>query len=116
MSDGMFRTVSRLRSGYDPDEVDEFFDHARQLYEQGPGTALSAKDVRRVGFEMVRGGYATAAVDAALDRFGRMLERHVRREEREYYQRVQEVLDDASMRELGVALGRHLVFHGKAVA
>lgn len=56
------------------------------------------------------------AVDAALDRFGRMLERHVRREEREYYQRVQEVLDDASMRELGVALGRHLVFHGKAVA
>ena len=68
MSDGMFRTVSGFRSGYDPNEVDEFFDHARALYEQGPAVALSAKDVRRVGFEMVRGGYATAAVDAALDR------------------------------------------------
>ncbi|CAM5793102.1 DivIVA domain-containing protein [Cellulomonas persica] len=68
MSDGMFRTVSGLRSGYDPDEVDEFFEHARSLYEKGPAAALSAKDVRRVGFEVVRGGYATAAVDAALDR------------------------------------------------
>ncbi|MBT0995732.1 DivIVA domain-containing protein [Cellulomonas sp. DKR-3] len=68
MSDGMFRTVSGFRSGYDPDEVDEFFDHARAMYEQGPAAALSAKDVRRVGFEMVRRGYATAAVDAALDR------------------------------------------------
>jgi DivIVA domain-containing protein len=68
VSDGMFRTVSGFRSGYDPNEVDEFFDHARALYEQGPAAALSAKDVRRVGFEMVRGGYATAAVDAALDR------------------------------------------------
>ncbi len=68
MSDGMFRTVSGLRSGYDPDEVDEFFSHARQVYEQGPAGALSAKDVRRAGFEMVRGGYQTAAVDAALDR------------------------------------------------
>ncbi len=54
------------------------------------------------------------AIDAVLDRFGHMLERHVRREEREYYQRVQEVLDDASLRELGLALGRHLVFHGKS--
>ena len=57
-----------------------------------------------------------AAIDAALDRFGRMLEGHVRREEREYYERIQEVLDDASMQALGVALDRHLVFHGKPTA
>lgn len=56
------------------------------------------------------------AIDAALDRFGHMLEGHVRREEREYYQRVQEVLDEASMQQLGVALDRHLVFHGKSAA
>ncbi|GEL94349.1 DivIVA domain-containing protein [Cellulomonas composti] len=68
MSDGMFRTVSGFRSGYDPDEVDEFFEHARTMYEQGPAGALSAKDVRGAGFEMVRGGYVTSAVDAALDR------------------------------------------------
>ncbi|WP_029289338.1 DivIVA domain-containing protein [Cellulomonas sp. HZM] len=68
MSDGMFRTVTGLRSGYDPDEVDEFFAHARSVYEQGPAAALAAKDVRSVAFDMVRGGYVTAAVDAALDR------------------------------------------------
>jgi hemerythrin superfamily protein len=54
-----------------------------------------------------------AAIDAALDRFGRLLEGHVRREERELYQRVQEVLDEASLRALGVALERHLVYHGE---
>ncbi len=68
MSDGMFRTVSGLRRGYDPDEVDEFFAHARSVYEQGPPQALSGADVRRVAFDLVRGGYVTAAVDAALDR------------------------------------------------
>ncbi len=64
----MFRTVSSLRHGYDPDEVDEFFAHARQMYEAGPAGALSGKDIRKVSFDMVRGGYVTAAVDAALDR------------------------------------------------
>jgi len=68
MSDGMFRTVSRMRSGYDPDEVDTFFAHARAVYEQGPTGALSGKDVRAVAFDLVRGGYVTSAVDAALDR------------------------------------------------
>ncbi|MBU4213116.1 MAG: DivIVA domain-containing protein [Actinobacteria bacterium] len=64
----MFRTVGALRRGYDPDEVDEFFTHARSMYESGPAGALSADDVRGAGFELVRGGYVTAAVDAALDR------------------------------------------------
>lgn len=68
MSDGMFRTVSGFRSGYDPDEVDEFFAHARALYETGPASELSGKEVRGVAFDLVRGGYVPAAVDAALDR------------------------------------------------
>ena len=68
MSDGMFRTVSGVKQGYDPDEVDDFFAHARAVYEQGPAQALASKDVRGVAFDMVRGGYVTAAVDAALDR------------------------------------------------
>jgi len=68
VSDGMFRTVSGLRRGYDPDEVDEFFSHARSVYEQGPAGTISGADVRQVAFDMVRGGYVTAAVDAALDR------------------------------------------------
>ena len=42
MSDGMFRTVRGLRSGYDPDEVDEFFAHARSMYESAPAGAIIA--------------------------------------------------------------------------
>jgi len=68
VSDGMFRTVTGMKQGYDPDEVDEFFAHARAVYEKGPAGALASKDVRAVAFDMVRGGYVTSAVDAALDR------------------------------------------------
>jgi DivIVA domain-containing protein len=64
----MFRTAGGMKRGYDRDEVDEFFAHARQLYEKAPAEALSSTDVRRVGFGLVRGGYVTSAVDAALDR------------------------------------------------
>ena len=68
MSETMFRTVSGLHRGYNPDEVDEFFEHARSVYENGPAGALSARDLRSVAFDVVRRGYLTSAVDAALDR------------------------------------------------
>lgn len=69
MSGGaMFRKVTGMRTGYHPEEVDDFFTHARTVYEQGPAGALSSKDVRTVAFDLVRHGYSTTAVDAALDR------------------------------------------------
>ena len=69
MSDGvMFRKVSGLGTGYHTEEVDDFFAHARTVYEQGPAGALTGKDVRTVSFDLVRHGYSTSAVDAALDR------------------------------------------------
>lgn len=68
MSKGMFRTVSRLRSGYATDEVDEFFDLARRVYEGQDAQTLAGRDVRAMAFDFIRGGYATGAVDAALDR------------------------------------------------
>ncbi|WP_448062744.1 DivIVA domain-containing protein [Cellulomonas hominis] len=64
----MFRTASGLRTGYDPAEVDDFFTHARTVYENGPAGALSGRDVRTTAFDVVRRGYTTSAVDAALDR------------------------------------------------
>ncbi len=67
----MFRTAGRLRSGYDPDQVDEFFAHARGVYEGKVRDPLSGADVRRAAFDLVRGGYATSSVDAALDRLER---------------------------------------------
>jgi DivIVA domain-containing protein len=68
MSRGTFRTVSRLRSGYDPDEVDAFLDHARGVYEGGVEDTVTARDVRAAAFDLVRGGYVVGPVDAALDR------------------------------------------------
>ncbi len=68
---GMFRTVGRLHTGYDPDQVDEFFTYARKVYEGEVGESLSGYDVRRAAFDLVRGGYRPAAVDAALDRLER---------------------------------------------
>jgi DivIVA domain-containing protein len=67
----MFRTVSKLRTGYDPDQVDTFFTQARRVYEGDRAETLTETDVRRAAFDLVRGGYATATVDAALDRLER---------------------------------------------
>lgn len=69
MSSGvMFRRTTGVRSGYHTEEVDDFFAHAKAVYESGPAGALSSKDVRTVSFDLVRNGYSTTAVDAALDR------------------------------------------------
>jgi hemerythrin-like domain-containing protein len=48
------------------------------------------------------------SIEGVLDRFGRLLESHVRKEERAYYQRIQEVLDAETLDRLGGALERHL--------
>ena len=68
MSSALFGTVSVLRTGYDKDEVDEFFDHARQAYEGRAAQQLTAADIQHATFDLVRGGYDTHEVDAALDR------------------------------------------------
>ncbi|HIZ38100.1 MAG TPA: DivIVA domain-containing protein [Candidatus Ruania gallistercoris] len=63
----LFPTVKGWGSGYDREEVEEFFDRARRAYEGGTDD-LDGGDVRTVAFELDRGGYDPAAVDAALDR------------------------------------------------
>jgi DivIVA domain-containing protein len=68
VSSALFGTVSKLRTGYDRDEVDEFFDHARQAYEGRSAEPLTSGDIQTATFELVRGGYDTHEVDAALDR------------------------------------------------
>lgn len=83
MSD-LFPKVNSFTLGYQPREVDQFFALAREAYEKpGFATDLAAFDVRRASFDLKRGGYATAPVDAALDRLevafsARVRERFVR--------------------------------------
>jgi DivIVA domain-containing protein len=64
----MFPHVSRWSRGYDPDQVDDFFARARIAYEGPLESSMRGADVRTVAFDLVRGGYASAAVDGALDR------------------------------------------------
>lgn len=63
-----FNTLSRMRTGYDPDQVDELFEVARTVYEGTNPEELTSTDIHNWSFDLVRGGYATAEVDAALDR------------------------------------------------
>ncbi|SDC68602.1 DivIVA domain-containing protein [Sanguibacter gelidistatuariae] len=64
----VFSTVSKLRVGYDTDEVDEFFDHAREVYEGAVTEPLTSRDIQTCAFDLTHGGYSTAEVDAALAR------------------------------------------------
>lgn len=55
------------RLGYDPQEVDRFIAAARAEFDRREGS-LRAAHIRQTAFTMRRGGYVTAAVDAALER------------------------------------------------
>lgn len=63
----MFPVAGRTRTGYEREQVEEFFTRARTAYEDGAAD-VDEHDVRTVAFDLVRQGYDTAAVDAALDR------------------------------------------------
>jgi DivIVA domain-containing protein len=62
-----FPRERRRRLGYEPTEVDRFVAAARAEFDRPTG-GVRAADVRRTAFTMRRGGYATAAVDSALER------------------------------------------------
>jgi DivIVA domain-containing protein len=65
-----FDRVQRNEYGYNAKQVDQFLQRARVAFEN-PGAAphaINSTDVRAVSFDPVKGGYAAAGVDAALDR------------------------------------------------
>lgn len=62
----MFPRVRFTQTGYHRDQVEDFFDDAREDYE-GQGQ-MTATQVRTAAFDLVRGGYQPAVVDEALDR------------------------------------------------
>ena len=54
--------------GYAPAEVDEFIGKARLQFEDPSQFLVSSGFARHATFSMVKGGYAIAAVDTAIDR------------------------------------------------
>ena len=66
---GIARAAKR-KWGYDAEQVDAFLERAHRLYE-GEGAQLTQHDIQNVSFELVKGGYVIAQVDAALARLER---------------------------------------------
>lgn len=84
----LFPRVAATHRGYDPSQVDAFFERARRAYEgtidqdapaggqqvdgseddAAPELTFDAHAVRTAAFDLVRRGYRASAVDAALDR------------------------------------------------
>ncbi|GAB2698026.1 DivIVA domain-containing protein [Thalassiella azotivora] len=78
-----FQRTNRLTQGYEPGQVEDFFERARAVYEgrakgNGRRPTLSAHDVRVAAFDLVRGGYDVHQVDSALDRLEDALARRER--------------------------------------
>jgi DivIVA domain-containing protein len=65
-----FDRVQRNEYGYNAKQVDQFLQRARVSFEnpRAAAEAIKSADVRAVSFDPVKGGYAAAGVDAALDR------------------------------------------------
>lgn len=102
-----FARAGRLTQGYRVDQVDTFFTRARVAYEEAASrSSFGSRDVRRVGFDLVRGGYEIGQVDSALDR---MEDAFARREREAARARVgdEELLDDLARR-AGALRGRLL--------
>lgn len=64
----MFPKSALLRPGYRPEQVDRYFETAREIYDAGELDEMDSEGVRTVAFDVVAGGYQPVAVDAALDR------------------------------------------------
>lgn len=60
-----FRTVSKIRPGYHPGDVDDMCDQVARYFQQQE--ALSVTAVRRSTFRTMLGGYDEKQVDAVLD-------------------------------------------------
>lgn len=62
--------ASKRKWGYDERQVDEFLENAHSLYES-EGVQLTQHDIQNISFDLRKGGYVIAQVDAALTRLER---------------------------------------------
>lgn len=69
-SEASIPRAGKRKWGYDPDQVDEFLEHAHALYD-GDGVQLTQRDIQNASFDLTRGGYVIAQVDATLARLER---------------------------------------------
>lgn len=63
-----FEKVKPKLLGYDTEQVDAFLQLAKRQFESPELTVLASERVRQTEFDLVKGGYVIALVDAALDK------------------------------------------------
>jgi DivIVA domain-containing protein len=65
-----FPRARASRPGYNVDQVEDFLEDARKAYSAEPSahSVVTAEIIRRMAFDMQKGGYSTSHVDAALER------------------------------------------------
>ena len=63
-----FPLAQHRRLGYEPVQVDQLIATARAQFADERRTLITAAELRRAEFDLVRGGYQIAAVDSAIDR------------------------------------------------
>ena len=62
----MFPRAGLFRQGYRREQVEGYFATAHEIYDAGELDEMDSEGVRTVAFDIVRGGYKPAAVDAAF--------------------------------------------------
>lgn len=77
-----FPTSKSKKTGYNRKQVDAFLERARRSYDgvADAEEAISSADLRRISFDLQRGGYTARFVDAALDRLEEVFFERERRE------------------------------------
>ncbi|MBT1017683.1 DivIVA domain-containing protein [Canibacter sp. lx-72] len=100
-TDNRLPLVTGRELGYDVQQVNEFLARARETYEGADRSAnrLTSQDLRKTSFDLVKRGYATRFVDAALDRIEDVL----------YERERAELLSDVDARRMSNAAIVHLV-------
>jgi DivIVA domain-containing protein len=65
-----FPRSRKSKLGYNVDQVEDFLEDARRAYTADPTlpNPVSSASIRRMAFQMQKGGYSTTHVDAALER------------------------------------------------
>ncbi len=63
-----FELAQKRELGYEPSQVDQLIATARAQFADERKSLITAAELRKTEFDLVRGGYAIAAVDAAIDR------------------------------------------------
>ncbi|WP_165067601.1 DivIVA domain-containing protein [Marisediminicola senii] len=65
-----FPRTRRPRLGYRVEQVEDFLEEARRAYDAGAvgDGVITSQTIRHTAFELIKGGYETDTVDAALER------------------------------------------------